>query len=76
MRRYHSKAVSRDLGMRFYHFVERLAKLYDADNSDWAPSLKLDYKSCHSASHSMIKYERIARRNSKKRSRADDGADN
>ena len=23
------------------HFVERPAKLYDADNPDWAPSLKL-----------------------------------
>ena len=31
------------------HFVERLAKLYDANNPDWAPSLKLGYESCHSA---------------------------
>ena len=42
------------------------------DNPDWAPSLKLGYSSCHSASHSMERYERIATRNSRKRSRVDD----
>ena len=34
--------------------------------------LKLGYSSCHSASHSMERYERIATRNSRKISRVDD----
>ena len=50
------------------HFVERTAKLYDVDNPDWDPLLKLGYESCYSASHSMNRYEKFAR----KRKRADD----
>ena len=38
----------------------------------WLPMLKLGYSSCHSASHSMERYERIATRNSRKISRVDD----
>ncbi len=46
--------------------------LYDVDNPDWAPFLKLGYQSGHSGSQTMERYERIAARNSRKRPRVDD----
>ncbi len=58
------------------HFIGGpAAKLYDVDNTDWAPSLNLGYSSCHSTSISIERYKRISKRNSRKRSRVDDGAD-
>ena len=43
------------------HFVCRVpAKLYDVDNPDWAPSLKLFNKNSESANGNMQRYERIA----------------
>ena len=57
------------------HFVGGPAKLYDVVSPDWAPSLNLGYNSFHSTSISMERYKRISKRNSRKRSRVDDGAD-
>jgi len=33
-----------------------ITKLYDADNPNWAPSLKLGYESCHSARKESMKH--------------------
>ena len=44
-----------------------LAKLYDVSNPDWAPSLKLGYKSSQSTSgDSMQRYNKIVERNSRR----------
>ena len=56
------------------HFISGApAKLYDVNNPDWAPSLKLGYKSSQSTSgDSTQRYTRIVQRNSRKRAREED----
>ncbi len=54
------------------HFFGSPARLYDVDNPDWAPSLKLGYQSGHSSCQTMERNERIAARNSRKRPQVDD----
>ena len=51
------------------HFVSGMpAKLYDSNNPDWAPSLKLGYnKTGTQAECSMGRYERATQRNARKR---------
>ena len=51
------------------HFVSGMpAKLYDSNNPDWAPSLKLGYnKTGTQAECSMGRYERAIQRNARKR---------
>ena len=51
------------------HFVSGMpAKLYDSNNPDWAPSLKLGYnKTGTQAECSLGRYERAIQRNTRKR---------
>ncbi len=56
------------------HFISGSpAKLYDVNNPDWAPSLKLGYKSSQPTRNedSTQRYNRMFQRNSRKRARVE-----